>query len=232
MDKGENMLNIAVVNIKDLIKYLVSVVIIVIVIFGLTRFFNEKKEEEEIALSVEKVKEETEHSMKEPYYFCLDSTIPGIKAVHEKNKQIAQDEAIIEKEKSPLLKMLTLGLAMTEQVTEAENTAIEESAEETPTQEEEPVQESEEETTVVQEAQTGLPTEVVTENNTANNKYTMTCYGVNIKNESDNTITEDMLDLNIEVNKNKVLLFHTHTCESYTPSPGYEYQASRNISYH
>lgn len=232
MDKGENMLNIAVVNIKDLIKYLVSVVIIVIVIFSLTRFFNGKKEEEEIALSVKKVKEETKCSMKEPYYFCLDSTIPGIKAVQEKNKQIAQDEAIIEKEKSPLLKMLTLGLAMTEQVTEAENTAIEESAEETPTQEEEPVQESEEETTVVQEAQTGLPTEVVTENNTANNKYTTTCYGVNIKNESDNTITEDMLDLNIEVNKNKVLLFHTHTCESYTPSPGYEYQASRNISYH
>jgi len=216
------MLNITVVNIKDLVKYLVSVMIIVFSIFGLTRFLNNNKEKEEITSNIEKVKEETKNNVKEPYFFCFERVVPGIKIIQDKNKEIMQDEAIMEKKESPLLKIMTVGLAMTENIKKDETEDVETKVENIPEK-----QEEKQEQEKIEEAKTGLPTEVVTENNTANNKYTMTCYGVNIKNESDNTITEDMLDMNIQVNKNKILLFHTHTCESYTPSPGYEYQSSR-----
>lgn len=216
------MLNITVVNIKDLVKYLVSVMIIVFSIFGLTRFLNNNKEKEEITSNIEKVKEETKNNVKEPYFFCFERVIPGIKIIQDKNKEIMQDEAIMEEKESPLLKIMTVGLAMTENIKKDETEDVETKVENISEK-----QEEKQEQEKIEEAKTGLPTEVVTENNTANNKYTMTCYGVNIKNESDNTITEDMLDMNIQVNKNKILLFHTHTCESYTPSPGYEYQSSR-----
>lgn len=216
------MLNITVVNIKDLVKYLVSVMIIVFSIFGLTRFLNNNKEKEEITSNIEKVKEETKNNVKEPYFFCFERVVPGIKIIQDKNKEIMQDEAIMEEKESPLLKIMTVGLAMTENIKKDETEDVETKVENIPEK-----QEEKQEQEKIEEAKTGLPTEVVTENNTANNKYTMTCYGVNIKNESDNTITEDMLDMNIQVNKNKILLFHTHTCESYTPSPGYEYQSSR-----
>ncbi len=216
------MLNITVVNIKDLVKYLVSVMIIVFSIFGLTRFLNNNNEKEEITSNIEKVKEETKNNVKEPYFFCFERVVPGIKIIQDKNKEIMQDEAIMEEKESPLLKIMTVGLAMTENIKKDETEEVETKVEDIPEK-----QEEKQEQEKIEEAKTGLPTEVVTENNTANNKYTMTCYGVNIKNESDNTITEDMLDMNIQVNKNKILLFHTHTCESYTPSPGYEYQSSR-----
>lgn len=216
------MLNITVVNIKDLVKYLVSVMIIVFSIFGLTRFLNNNKEKEEITSNIEKVKEETKNNVKEPYFFCFERVVPGIKIIQDKNKEIMQDEAIMEEKESPLLKIMTVGLAMTENIKKDKTEDVETKVENIPEK-----QEEKQEQEKIEEAKTGLPTEVVTENNTANNKYTMTCYGVNIKNESDNTITEDMLDMNIQVNKNKILLFHTHTCESYTPSPGYEYQSSR-----
>jgi len=55
---------------------------------------------------------------------------------------------------------------------------------------------------------------------------------VKIKNTSDYKITKEMLeeaeksDCNFSRN---VLIFHTHTCESYTPEKGYEYKKSGNF---
>ena len=38
-----------------------------------------------------------------------------------------------------------------------------------------------------------------------------------------------MLTPDVEVNKNKVVIYHTHTCESYTPTEQYQYTASGNF---
>ena len=61
-------------------------------------------------------------------------------------------------------------------------------------------------------------TEAVQENNITP-KVTSSYKSVQINNQSDYEITEDMLTPNVEItNKKDILIYHTHTCESYTPS--------------
>jgi len=61
-----------------------------------------------------------------------------------------------------------------------------------------------------------LPTEVISENNLSESYNTL--YGsVKIKNETSFELTNDMLTPDVEYsNKTDVVIFHTHTCESYT----------------
>lgn len=73
-----------------------------------------------------------------------------------------------------------------------------------------------------------VTTEAVTENNITP-KVTTSYGSVQINNQSDYEITEDMLVPNVEItNKKDVLIYHTHTCESYTASAGYEYEMTGN----
>lgn len=60
--------------------------------------------------------------------------------------------------------------------------------------------------------------------------YNLTYSNVKVRNQSDYEITNDILafeDLNILENK-KVLIYHTHTCESYTTSEKYNYSMTGN----
>ena len=80
-----------------------------------------------------------------------------------------------------------------------------------------------------EEPQTGLQTEVVSGGN-INAKYTNEYNGVQIKNESKYELTQEMLTPNIELeNKKDIIIYHTHTCESYTQSTGFEYTPSGNF---
>ena len=78
----------------------------------------------------------------------------------------------------------------------------------------------------VEKAKTDVKTQEIQENNfTA--KFNNTYGTVKIKNESDKEITQDMLIPNITLENNKdVIIFHTHTCESYTPSENFNYEMS------
>jgi len=72
-------------------------------------------------------------------------------------------------------------------------------------------------------------TESVTEKNIAEN-YNITYSNVKIKNQSNYNLTDDVFsqdDLNL-INNKKILIYHTHTCESYTPSENYNYQMTGN----
>lgn len=61
-----------------------------------------------------------------------------------------------------------------------------------------------------------LPTEIISENNLSESYNTL--YGsVKIKNETSFELTNEILTPNVEFsNKTDVVIFHTHTCESYT----------------
>lgn len=72
-------------------------------------------------------------------------------------------------------------------------------------------------------------TESVSERNLAEN-YNITYGNVKIRNQSDCEITEDICnpsDLSLK-NKKTVLIYHTHTCESYTQSEKYNYTMTGN----
>lgn len=59
--------------------------------------------------------------------------------------------------------------------------------------------------------------------------YSNTYGSVTVKNLTDIKLTEEILkpDYNVK-NKNDILIFHTHTCESYTPTKANSYEASGN----
>ena len=67
-----------------------------------------------------------------------------------------------------------------------------------------------------------LPKEVTVESVSENNiepRVTGIYESVEINNQSDYEITQEMLIPDAEItNKNDILIYHTHTCESYTPS--------------
>ena len=71
-------------------------------------------------------------------------------------------------------------------------------------------------------------TEIVTERN-INSRVTDSYGTTKIDNQSNYTITEEMLIPDVEIqNKKNILIYHTHTCESYTPCETYNYTMTGN----
>ena len=80
-----------------------------------------------------------------------------------------------------------------------------------------------------QEIQEHYETQVVTQNPIAE-KYNKEYNGVKIKNETSYEITDDMLNSNdLNINTKNIIIFHTHTCESYTQTENYKYEPSRKL---
>ena len=74
---------------------------------------------------------------------------------------------------------------------------------------------------IVEKAKTGLKTTVL--DNNVPIKYTDEYNGVYIRNETGYDLTDDMIEPNIEITNKNIIIFHTHTCESYTPTEKYNY---------
>ena len=73
-----------------------------------------------------------------------------------------------------------------------------------------------------------VQTEIIEDNNIPI-KMTDSYGNVAIKNESDYSLIQDVLSPEMSVsNKKDILIFHTHTCESYTPTEQNNYEASGN----
>ena len=89
-------------------------------------------------------------------------------------------------------------------------------------------------TNVPKRTDTDVPkTEVVTEIVTAQplaDRYDREYNGVKIKNETEFELTDDVLNPEgLNINTSNILIFHTHTCESYTQSENYLYEPTRNL---
>ena len=74
----------------------------------------------------------------------------------------------------------------------------------------------------IQLAQEGLQTQVITQNPISENSN-VTYKNVKIKNQTSYTLTEEMLNPDITIENKNIILFHTHSCESYTSSDKYPY---------
>ena len=76
---------------------------------------------------------------------------------------------------------------------------------------------------------TDLITEVVTEN-PIKETYSQEYNGVKIRNETSFDLTEEILNPDsLEIDKSNILIFHTHTCESYTQSDNFKYDPTRKL---
>lgn len=202
------MINMAVLNLKDIVKYLIKITLVIAMVIGLTKYFSTAK------ASVAKKAEELEGVS---FTSCLDVTIPGI--ADNKPKEETKEMQV-----SPLEKMLYLNLGM---LNSLKDNSVTKKADEDNKQ----ANETQENTNQVvdeplQKAETGLETEVQKTN--VPEKYTSEYKGVKIRNETKYKLTEEILTPNVTVKKDNILIFHTHTCESYTPSEKYQYKQTGN----
>lgn len=201
--KGEKqVINLAVINLKDIGKYLIKIIIALIALwlFGKFLFSFNTKQSTEIFSKIDGSK----------LLSLLDETIPGMKQINNKEEVIETDI-----EKIDALKVIFgTQLGMIYNVKGETNTQIKQAT-----------KEEKENTPVVveeaQKAQTGLQTQVI-ENNVPN-KFTNAYNGVFIKNGTDYNLTEEILKPDIEVNNKNIMIFHTHTCESYTATEKFNY---------
>ena len=202
------MINLAVIELKDIIKYLVKITIIIGVVVFLTKYFSNFKTK----LNVDK----------NSFLFCLDTVIPSISSVNKKEETITANSNV-----KPLKLALDLELGVIDNLSKNEtNTVPNNETTENKVAKNAIVQE-EKKTEDVDEAQTGLKTEVVKTN--VPEKYTSEYNGVKIRNETDIKLTKEMLTPTVSVNTENIVIYHTHTCESYTPTEKFEYKESGNF---
>lgn len=197
------MFNVTIINIKDIIKYLVSITLVIILLFILTRYFSGVKDNNDFKLLLN---DKLSLILNNNYTICLDTTIPCIKNVNKEINKIAEEDDQVE---SGYLKKL-LGVELSQLELEKKTMKNLEENTEVAKQEKE-------------DAKTDVNTEVITEKPLAN-KFTNQYNDVKIKNETNYELTEDMLKPDIDVDTKNILIFHTHTCESYTASDKYQYE--------
>ena len=75
---------------------------------------------------------------------------------------------------------------------------------------------------------TGLSTQVIT-NNPIKENYNIEYGKVKIKNQTDYELTQEMLTPDVKIDNKNILIFHTHSCESYTSSEKYPYTPTGNF---
>ena len=228
------MFNVTVIKGKDAIKYLVRIIIISILIFILSRYFVNFNKDSVLA------KENKEVNLK--LISCIEETLPQAKQIQVNNSENKKENTISkeEKEEKNIKGILSKELNFLENI-EKKDYKIEKlandqvSIEEKNNNQNEIIEENnneniknvDEEVKNIEQARTNVETEVI--QNSVPNKYTDTYNNVQIKNESGLEINDSDLNFDLNFNKKDILIFHTHTCESYTSSEKYSYEQNGNF---
>lgn len=208
------MVNVTVINRKDVVKYLVRIGIAIIMVSILARYFSGLKEKN--ISNMAKIEEES----KKAFISCLDDTIPTIQEVNKNEIGDLDNDNYVEPLKLALNKELGVLNSIEKKYVSEE--LIELSNESSISSEDLEEQDR------AKKVPIGVETEVLPSN--VPTKYTNTHNSVQIKNESKYSLTEEMLDTNgVTVNNKNILIFHTHTCESYTPTETSKYNQTGNF---
>ena len=213
-------MNVTVIKLKDLLKYLVVMGIVLITISLTTRFFN-KKEKIDININIQDVTQKVEEKLENKTMKYIYSLIMPITNITEENNENMNKQNLNER-----ILNINLGMIETTKIRTNNNESnIEDN--QTNVSNEETEQENEitnNEKDSIELAKTDVNTQVVEENNITPS-YTDTYQDIQIKNQSSNPVTEDLFAEQYEFkNTKEVLIYHTHTCESYTATEKYNYQ--------
>ena len=219
------MINMAVISLKDIVRYIIKITVVIAIIIAITKFVSSKKVTDK---SLEIIQNNSFSS-------CLDVTVPGISSLSEEEEKPKNTI-------NPLQMASTVELEMLSSIDDGSQTNIsgqnlggnnnqallaqnQSSDGNSQSQTESGSQTTNE--APVEKAETGLKTEVQSSN--VPEKYTTQYNGVKVKNETDYKLTKEILTPNIEVSKENIVIFHTHACESYTSSPKYTYKPTGNF---
>ena len=194
------MINMAVLNLKDIIKYIVKITILVTVVIGITKYLSQNQS------NIKNQIQETNNKKLMTSFINIALPVTNTESINETSTKLASID--------PLKLALGMELKVINSLEETKDEQLTSS-------------ESKEDATKVEQAQTGLETEVQSSN--VPNKYTTQYNGVKIKNEVKYKLTEEILKPDITVKKDNILIYHTHSCESYTPSEKYQYKKTGNF---
>ena len=205
------MFSIAILKLKDVIKFAIVIVVSIFSIIFCAKNLN----------SLSKI---------------LDQTLPAIKNMNEEYRNISKEEdpAI---DKNILKSMMKTQISSVKGLEEIEakqkekdtNNSIDSSENVNNNQNEanDTKKADNTESSEIKVAETGVTTQVITQNPIAEKSNVQ--YGnVKIKNETDYELTQEMLKPDIAIENKNVIIFHTHSCESYTSSEKYQYTPTGN----
>ena len=216
------MFNITVLKARDLIKYLAGMIISIIAVILISKTFS--KTEIKQSVIEKEVKSKIGILSEKSIVSSLDQTMPAIKSINKEQKESQKENT--KKDNNDLLEaMLYTQISSIKGIEKMqENTKKQEVKEEEIKKEQEKIEKEETNTenTNKEPEQAGTKTEVITNNPIAENAN-VRYRNIKIKNQTDYTLTEDMLKPDIEITNKNIVLFHTHSCESYTSSPNYTY---------
>ena len=210
------MFNVAVIRLKDIIRFFLLGILTIIIVLLFRNYFNKKNLEK---LNIGK---KLSSNMSQYVKKAIDTELPNINVENNKSKEEKNDgnrflNAIIG---------LELGVVnATEKMVEN----IEVNNEVGQNIENEENKENNKEEKEVELPKESVETEVITKNPIAD-AYTKKYKGVKIKNETGYDLSDEDLSYDkLKINKSNIIIFHTHTCESYTSSKKYSYTPTGNF---
>ena len=201
------MFNVTVINIKESAKHIAILLIILIMIFAITKMLPKIKTNEILQVN-----------LSEKLINCLNIEIPAISRTYYRANSIIKEDGE-EFENNIIGKLLSIELSQIEEVEQADNKNI---------QIAENDENEQQQNNLNNNISTNSETQIVTQNPIVES-YNIDINGVKIKNETSFEINNSILEQELNINKGNVLIFHTHTCESYTPSEQYQYQQTGNF---
>ena len=215
------MFNVTVLKMKDIIRYFIGIIGTILIIVIISKNFNKSSNDKRKI--VQEVKNGIESLSKNSMTSCLNKTMPVIADVNQEYNQVSKEDENIESSKilEEILKTQLSSMEGLEKIEEKNMEVARAGDEEKEIQNN--VQEASKPT--VQQssvAETGVTTEVIT-NNPIKENFNVEYGKVKIKNQTDYELTQEILNPNITIDNKNILIFHTHSCESYTSSQNFQY---------
>lgn len=218
------MFKLAVFSLKDIVRYLFCLVIAIAIIYMVNRyFFYYKKDSKKINIF---------EFVETKAVGLIDECFPPISKLN--NKNIDKCDELLEEEdfeNSFLTDLINTQISIAKkdinknnsdekQKSDVSNDIEEDIIKNNEKNIEENLQNNSDDNKDIKEK---IDTEIVTKNPLAD-AYTDIYENVKIKNETGFTLDESVLDFeSLNINNKSILIFHTHTCESYTSSDLYPY---------
>ena len=212
------MFNVAVIRLKDIIRFILLGIITIILVLLFKNYFNKKNLEK---LDIGK---KVSSNMSQYVKKAIDTELPDIDIESNKPKE--------EKNKRNKLLNTIIGLELsavnaTEKI--VENIEVNNEVGQNVENEKDESKDENKQEKEVEFAKGKEETKVTTKNPIAD-AYTKRYKGVKIKNETGYDLSEEDLNYDkLKIDKSNIIIFHTHTCESYTSSQEYTYMPTGNF---
>ena len=216
------MFNVTIINAKGSIKKIAILILTLILLFIITKNIQNLKSKDifNINLSSKLVK-------------CLNNEIPAI------SEMVSKSNTTIKEENEEDTKDFTekiLGVELS-RLKEGEKIKEDSSQKQDENKTNENIIDENNETNNSNEEENNIDvskisesaeTQIVTQN-PISESFNTEINGVKIKNETSFEISDDIMNTELDIDRNNILIFHTHTCESYTPSEKYQYEQTGNF---